>query len=249
MGQPILAFLQTEFGFTREKSALAFGALLLPLAGCVAFLHDKSFFDEFDYWAGTFALVVFALIETILFGWVFGIDRAWAEIAKGGEIRVPGIFYYVIKYVTPTFLLLIMIGYTFQPEGRVPMVDEDGQAVIDPVTGKARTHEKGWEPYFFAPFNGRTPPAWNWSGSGMIGKLLFKDLEQQGKELKDKLDSVTSPLEPELRQELQGQLDFLPKLRTLRNIDRLVMIGMFAFFCVLVRVAWNRRKISERGVG
>ncbi|MEX2027056.1 MAG: hypothetical protein WEH44_07140, partial [Pirellulaceae bacterium] len=235
------------FGFTRENSALAFGALLLPLAGCVAFMHDKSFFDEFDYWAGTFALVVFALIETILFAWVFGIDKAWAEIAKGGEIRVPGIFYYIIKYVTPTFLILIMIGYTFQPAGRVPKMDAEGNQVLSPITGKVELEEKGWEPYFFAPFTGRTPPAWDWSGSGMIGKLMFKDLEQLAKDIQDRLDSTTSPPDSQKRQELQEQIDFLPKLRTLRNIDRLVMVGMFAFFAVLVRIAWSRRKSRERG--
>jgi neurotransmitter:Na+ symporter, NSS family len=244
MGQPIMAFLQTEFGFSREKSALAFGAMLLPLAAPVAFLHEKSFFDEFDYWAGTFSLVVFAMIETILFAWVFGMDRAWAEIAKGAEMRVPGIFYYVIKYVTPTFLVLIMIGYTFQPEGRVPKIDGEGKQIVNPKTGKVETEAKGWEPYFFAPFTGRAAPTWNWSGSGMIGKLLFKDLAQQKIELREQLNATADPKE---REEVQKKLEFLPYLQTLRNIDRLVLLGAFTFFCVLVAVAWNRRAADQRG--
>ena len=112
MGQPIMAFLQTEFRLGRAASAWAFGAMLLPLALPVACLNHSSFFDEFDYWAGTFALVVFALIESILFGWIFGMDRGWEELQKGAELKVPRIFYYVIKYITPTFLIVIMFATT-----------------------------------------------------------------------------------------------------------------------------------------
>jgi neurotransmitter:Na+ symporter, NSS family len=234
MGQPIMAFLQTEFGFSREKSAIAFGCMLLPLAAPVAFLHSGSFFDEFDYWAGTFALVVLATIETILFAWVFGMDRAWAEIAKGGEMRVPGFFFPIIKYVTPTFLLLILFGYTFQPEGLVE--------VKDPATGAVSLKEKGWEPYLIGWARGEKIPAWRWSSGGMIGKLLYADLRKQEQGLRDKLEgSVGAALTDEQLQETKAQLEFLPKLQTLRTIDRGILIGVFVFLSALVAVAWNRR--------
>jgi SNF family Na+-dependent transporter len=151
MGQPIMAFFQTEYGMDRRRSAFAFGGLLLTLALPVALFTSRSFFDEFDYWAGTFALVVFALVETILFAWVFGMDRGWAEIMQGADLRVPRIFYYVVKYVTPLFLLIILVGYAFQPEA-------------------------GWDGYINALREGRDLPAWKWSGDGMIGKLIYADL-------------------------------------------------------------------------
>jgi len=53
-------------------------------------------------------LVVFATIEVILFGWVFGIDRAWTELHAGSDIRIPGIYRFVIKYITPLMLLTIL---------------------------------------------------------------------------------------------------------------------------------------------
>jgi hypothetical protein len=72
-------------------------------------------FDEYDYWTGTVSLVVFALAEVILFAWVFGIDNAWGEITEGSDIRVPGIYKYIIKYVTPVFILVIFLTSLIKP--------------------------------------------------------------------------------------------------------------------------------------
>lgn len=197
MGQPIMAFLQSEFRFSRAKSAWAFGAMLLPLAIPVACVTQKSFFDEFDYWAGTFALVVFALIESILFAWVFGIDRGWAEMNRGAELNVPRAFYYIIKYVTPVALLVILLAYALQPAA-------------------------GWDTYFKALTSGQPAPAWEWSGDGMVGKLLNKDVV------------ITAETPAAERQ-------FLESLRIVRTVDRLVMVAAFIFFSVLVAIAWKRR--------
>ncbi len=166
MGQPVMAFLQEEFGFTRERSAVAFGLLLLPLAIPVAILHSNTFSDEFDFWASTFMLVVFALGETILFAWLFGMNRGWEEMMKGAELRIPIIFRYIIQYVTPVFLTLILVGSVFQPSA-------------------------GWQPYLSAPFGGAAPPPWTWDSGSVIGKLLHLDVaETRAKELKGIDDRV-----------------------------------------------------------
>jgi hypothetical protein len=52
--------------------------------------------------------VVFALIEVIFFAWIFGMDNAWTEMHTGSDITVPRFYRFIIKYVTPTFLLLIL---------------------------------------------------------------------------------------------------------------------------------------------
>jgi len=151
MGQPIMAFLQDEFKFSREKSALAFGGMLLPLALPVAMLSQASFFDEFDYWAGTFALVLMAVSESILFCWVFGVKNGWNEMMRGSDLKVPGFFFFIMKYITPTFLIVILIAYIFKPAA-------------------------GWETYLGAGPKGQPIPQWEWAKDGMIGKLLHKDL-------------------------------------------------------------------------
>jgi len=56
------------------------------------------------------------MIEVVLFAWVFGMDKAWGELHSGSDIRIPGAYRFIIKYVTPTFLLLIL-GYWFIDEG------------------------------------------------------------------------------------------------------------------------------------
>jgi neurotransmitter:Na+ symporter, NSS family len=37
-------------------------------------------------------LVVFAFIETVLFMWVFGGDKAWAEMNQGGDLKYRVLF-------------------------------------------------------------------------------------------------------------------------------------------------------------
>jgi len=111
MGQPVVAFLEDELGMNRKK-AVAFLAIgVLIAVQFVVFFLKFGFLDEMDYWAGTFGLVVFALIETILFMWVFGADKAWKEMNYGGDIKIPFFFYYIMKYITPVILMILMIWW------------------------------------------------------------------------------------------------------------------------------------------
>ena len=110
MGTPIMGFLRDEFGWKRENSAWLFGALILILGLPTVVFFNYGVFDEYDYWAGTVSLVVFALFETILFAWIFGINRGWKEITMGADIKVPVLFKYVIKFVTPVILGAVFIG-------------------------------------------------------------------------------------------------------------------------------------------
>jgi len=115
MGQPVMAFLQDEMGVSRGKSAAAFCAATLLLGAVCVALYPGGAFGEFDFWTGTFVLVLFALGESIAFGWVFGIERGWAEITRGAEMRVPRFFRFVIRWVTPAFIAVIFLGSLVQP--------------------------------------------------------------------------------------------------------------------------------------
>lgn len=114
MGQPIVAFLEDEFGMDRRKAVLTLAAVVLISVQFVVFFLKYGFLDEMDYWAGTFGLVVFALMETILFMWVFGADKAWKEMNDGGDIKIPRIFYFIMKYITPIILAGIMLWWFVQ---------------------------------------------------------------------------------------------------------------------------------------
>lgn len=108
MGTPVMGFMQDNFSWKRIPSALLFGGLIFILG--IPCVLSQDAFNEFDYWAGTVALVIFALVEIILFAWVFGMEKGWREITLGSDIKVPTIFKYIIKYVSPVFLLVVFIG-------------------------------------------------------------------------------------------------------------------------------------------
>ena len=108
LAQPAVAFLEDEFNISRKRAVSIFGVLSFILCQPVIFFLGKGVLDELDFWGGTFSLVVFATIEVILFAWVFGIDKAWDEIHKGADMRVPRIYKFIIKYITPLLLFLIL---------------------------------------------------------------------------------------------------------------------------------------------
>jgi len=117
MGTPWMGFMEYEFQWSRRRSAWSFGSLVLLLGLPTVFFYQYGVFNEYDYWAGTVSLVVFALAESIVFAWIYGIDRGWEEITRGADMKVPIFYRFVIKYVTPVFLLFVFVGSVFSPRG------------------------------------------------------------------------------------------------------------------------------------
>ncbi len=114
MTQPAIAFLQDEFKWKREKAVIAVFAVLILCSALVISFFKFGFLDELDFWAGTFGLVVFAAIEIILFSWVFGLKKGWQEMHKGADLKVPRVFKFVLTYVTPIYLLVLLAVWTYQ---------------------------------------------------------------------------------------------------------------------------------------
>ena len=108
MGTPVMGFLQDEFGWKEKNAAWMFGFVVLILGLPTVLFFNNGVFDEYDYWAGTVSLVFFAFIEIILFSWVFGIKKGWQEITEGADIKVPNIFKFIIKFITP-----VLLGWVF----------------------------------------------------------------------------------------------------------------------------------------
>ena len=114
MSQPAMAFLQEEFRIPKERAAVIVGLILFICCVPVIFFLKHGFLDELDYWAGTFGLVLCALFEVIIFAWIFRIDRGWEELNRGATTKVPKIFFYIIKYITPLFLFIILVTWFYQ---------------------------------------------------------------------------------------------------------------------------------------
>jgi len=130
LAQPAVAFLEDEFDINRKKAVTIFSIVAFILCQPAIFFLGKGVVDELDFWGGTFFLVLFATIETILFAWVFGtstsvsangersrtigMEKAWDEIHKGADMRVPRIYKFIIKYITPMFLFFILALWFWQ---------------------------------------------------------------------------------------------------------------------------------------
>jgi len=116
MGTPVVGFFKDEYRWSQSKAALGFGITILILGLPTVLFFQEGVFDEYDYWGGTVALFVFAMFEAILFAWVFGLKKGWAEINESADIKLPRILIPIMKYVTPVLLILIFITSLIRPE-------------------------------------------------------------------------------------------------------------------------------------
>jgi NSS family neurotransmitter:Na+ symporter len=112
MAQPIIAFLEDELGFTRRKAATVLGIFWFLSSHICIYLRGG--WQVMDFWAGTFGPPLLAFLEVILMMWIFGGDKIWDEMHRGAVMRVPRIFYYAAKYITPIFLGVILFTWVYQ---------------------------------------------------------------------------------------------------------------------------------------
>ena len=111
MATPIVAFYREEFGYRRETVSWIVGFVALCFGLLSIFWFQYGFIWEWDYWAGTFGLAVMAFVEVVLFMWVFKPENAWNSIHQGADIRIPNIYKFVMTYVTPLYLGIILVWW------------------------------------------------------------------------------------------------------------------------------------------
>jgi Mn2+/Fe2+ NRAMP family transporter len=80
---PAVTFFMDELGWTRKKAVNVISIFTFAASNLVIFFLVHGFMDELDFWAGTFGVVLLALIEIVVFFWVFGKEKAWEEITRG----------------------------------------------------------------------------------------------------------------------------------------------------------------------
>ena len=118
MLQPVIAFFEEGLGLKRHASATLLG--LVSALGCgfvVYFSKGMLALDTFDFWIGTMLIFVLAMIQAIIYGWFFGIEKGHEELHRGAHIRVPWLVQIMLKYVTPTYLLAIFVGTCYTSAG------------------------------------------------------------------------------------------------------------------------------------
>lgn len=116
MLQPAIAFLEEALGIGRRGSVALLGLITgMGSLFVIFFSKDLKALNFLDETIGTTTIVMLAAVQTVLFGWVFGVKRAVQFAHEGAEMKLPRFFPFVIKYVTPLYLL-IMIGSFFRTD-------------------------------------------------------------------------------------------------------------------------------------
>ncbi|MCC6734437.1 MAG: sodium:calcium symporter [Candidatus Omnitrophica bacterium] len=114
MLQPVIAFFEEGFNLGRRASVTFLG--LISLFGSffvVYFSKDLEALDTMDFWVGQVCIFLLATVTVIFFGWVLGIDKGFEEAHKGSRMRIPNIFRFIIRYVSPVYMIGIFILFVY----------------------------------------------------------------------------------------------------------------------------------------
>ena len=108
MLQPGIAFLESALNINRRQSVAILGFITgVGTLIVVYFSGNLKALDTLDFWVGTFLIFILATTQIVVFAWVFGIPKGFAEAEKGASMRIPAVFGLIMKYITPIFLLAI----------------------------------------------------------------------------------------------------------------------------------------------
>lgn len=132
MLQPAIAFLEEGLALGR-RAAVALLGLITALGSFFVIYFSKGLtaLDTFDFWVGTALIFVLATFSVILFAWVFGVERGYEEAHRGAALRIPRVWKFVIKYVSPLYLLTIFVLWcTNNLPKRLEGLKEDRVAVL-----------------------------------------------------------------------------------------------------------------------
>ncbi|MCB0323024.1 MAG: sodium-dependent transporter [Bdellovibrionales bacterium] len=158
MLQPAIAFLEEGFNISRKKSVTLLG--LISTAGAIYVMYfskDLAALDTMDFWVGTMMIYVLATLQVILFAWVLGAEKGRQLAEEGAEMKLPRIFPFIIKYVSPTYLLIMFGAWCVHPDNlpaRIKSLSEGGVplfsvgiilAVLVALLGMTHLALKRWE--------------------------------------------------------------------------------------------------------
>jgi SNF family Na+-dependent transporter len=180
MGAPVISFLEDQLNWSRKRAAVLFGVFILILGIPAVLYYKYDVLWEYDYWAGTVSLVIFALAEIILFAWVFGIEKGWTELNQGADIKPHIIFKYFIKFVTPFFLLFVFVGSIFSPanipdtiQSHTEYVWKDSIIVDSMIKRDTLTHS-AWSSAFDSLQKGS---GWQFDDGSVVGMLRNQGIQ------------------------------------------------------------------------
>ncbi|MDH5654408.1 MAG: sodium-dependent transporter [Spirochaetia bacterium] len=130
MLQPAIAFFEEGIGTGRRASVTLLSFIVLVGTSFVMyFSQDTKALGTMDFWIGSFLIYTLATVEVIIAAWIFGAKNILNEARKGALIKIPRFVEFLIKYVTPTYLIVIFSIWVYQNmPGYIKGFSEDGVA-------------------------------------------------------------------------------------------------------------------------
>jgi hypothetical protein len=201
--------------------------------------YKEGVFDEYDYWAGTVSLVVFAFFEIILFSWIFGIDRGWKEINESADIKVPIAYKFIIKFVTPVFLGMVLFGS--MPDIWKTITHANDKQEIVYLNDTRLISKDG------IAMRSKLPAEWSDSfifhSNVMMNESLTKDQKNQILGLRAFSNKYEKYMTPEIAVvEAPKRIKELEERMFYKNLSRPFLILIFLLIAWMVYIAHNKRK-------
>ncbi len=96
------------------------------------FSGDLKSLDTIDYWVSNLLMVSLGALQIIIFSWVVGVDRSLEAAHVGASVRIPGFYRWVMKWVSPAFLVVIFAAWLAKDVLGLPY--RDGEAQVSGYT-------------------------------------------------------------------------------------------------------------------
>jgi SNF family Na+-dependent transporter len=113
--QPQIALLEDALQIGRKASVTITGMITTFGAFFTAyFTENLTAMDTMDFWVCNVLVFIVAGIQIVIAGWIFGIDASIEELHRGAKCQIPYFFRFVMKYVSPVYLLLIFVAWLYQ---------------------------------------------------------------------------------------------------------------------------------------
>ncbi|MGI8819501.1 MAG: sodium:calcium symporter [Chthoniobacterales bacterium] len=114
MLQPAKAFFEEALGISSAKAITAVSVICgLGSLWVIWFSKNTVALDTMDFWVGTFCIFLLATVQIICFGWVWGLRAGTAELDQGALMRIPRVFLFIMKYIAPAYLLIVLAGFSY----------------------------------------------------------------------------------------------------------------------------------------
>jgi SNF family Na+-dependent transporter len=137
--QPLIAFCEDDLSWSRRRSILLVGLFSFLGSLVAVFGLAGGAVDELDFWGASFLLVVSGTLQAFLFAFVLG-EEGWELLNEGAKRRLPRWIWWVMRWVTPFYLLVMLVAWTIHDGWRTIILQDIDSAASVTLLGYSVNH-------------------------------------------------------------------------------------------------------------